>query len=80
MKKSLSPAQALSQAISVIGGQAATARSLGIGRCAVYQWVVRKQAVPIVHAPIIEELTRQAGKTVPARLLRPDVRWDLVRA
>ena len=80
MKKSHSPVEQLQLAIDVLGGQAPTARVLGLGRCAVYQWVKRGQMVPVQYAPLLEQATRDLRQTVPARLLRPDVRWDLVRA
>ena len=66
----------IQQAIAVLGGVAETVRKLGLnGHATVYQWT--KTRVPAARCPDIEAAT---GGKVRCEELRPDVRWDVLRA
>lgn len=71
---------ALRQAIEILGGGAAAARSLqvpGGARQTVYQWT--RARVPAEYCPAIERETRRAGRPILCEQLRPDVDWGVLR-
>lgn len=66
---------ALNQAITAMGGVAATVRALGLnGHATVYQWA--KNRVPAERCPAIEKAT---NGLVRCEDLRPDVEWGVLR-
>lgn len=65
---------ALNAAIERAGGITALARGLGMkSHAVIQQWRINR--VPAEHCPLIEVLTG-----VRCEELRPDVRWDVLRA
>ncbi len=71
---------ALLQAIEILGGGAAAARSLGVpgqSRQTVYQWT--RTRVPAEYCPTIERQTRLVGRPIFCEQLRPDVDWGALR-
>ena len=63
---------AISEACSLVGGQANLARQLAITPAAVSQWVMGKRPIPPQHCLAIERAT--GGKVTRANL-RPDDFW-----
>lgn len=68
---------ALDRATGIVGSQSVLAAALGVSKGAVSQWKEEGRRVPAEHCPIIEEMTRGA---VRCEDLRPDIRWDVLRA
>jgi DNA-binding transcriptional regulator YdaS (Cro superfamily) len=62
------PVEALRRAVEAIGGQAATARLLGITQPAVSLWLSKGQVLPAEHVLTVE---RETG--VSRHDLRPDI-------
>lgn len=60
----------LEQAVKAIGGQAATAKALGLTAGMVWQWVRHKRPLPPEHCPRIEALSG-----VRCEQLLPDIVW-----
>jgi DNA-binding transcriptional regulator YdaS (Cro superfamily) len=66
----------LNRAISILGGLSATARILEVKTTSVVNgWRIHR--VPAEYCPAIEGATNHQ---VTCEQLRPDVRWDIVRA
>jgi DNA-binding transcriptional regulator YdaS (Cro superfamily) len=57
-------------AVTLLGGQANTARKLAVSAGLVWQWVNGKRPVGPAHCPVIE---RETG--IRCELLRQDVGW-----
>lgn len=74
------PQDAIAEACEVVGGQSELARLLELTPSAINQWCKGIREVPAERCPQIEDLTRARGKTVRCEVLRPDVRWDVLRS
>lgn len=72
----MDPKAALERAIANAGTQTAFAAALGptIKTGHVYHWL-KQGRLPAEHCPIVEE-----AFGVPCEELRPDVRWEVLRA
>ena len=70
--------EALNQAIAYFGGSQSTfSRAIGTNSMKVVNnWIRRNRRVPAEWCPSIEEAT---GGTVSCELLRPDVKWYVLR-
>ena len=66
----------LEKAISLLGSQAALAKTIGVKRQAVNAWLNKRTLVPVKHCPAIEKATQGS---VTCELLRPDFDWSVVR-
>lgn len=67
---------ALNRAVEIKGGVTALAKALGLkSHAVIQQWRINQ--VPAERCPAIEEVT---GGKVRCEDLRPDVRWDVLRA
>jgi DNA-binding transcriptional regulator YdaS (Cro superfamily) len=76
----LTPAEAASKAISVLGGPVAAARLLNVKDHryqTVQSWLSNR--VPAEYCPAIERETRLLGTVVRCEELRPDVDWAVLR-
>lgn len=80
------PSQALSFAISVIGGPAKLLELLKrtpgrekLQPAHVYYWRTQAEVVPAEYCPDIEVETRRIGQCVWCEELNPKVAWGLVR-
>lgn len=68
---------AIQKAIELAGGISALASQLGISPPTVHQWASGKRPIPALRCPQIEQITK---RVVTCEDLRPDVRWDVLRA
>ena len=66
---------ALKSAISILGGTAEFAESIGVSPQVVTNWLARER-VPAERCPSIERVTKGA---VTCEALRPDVDWQYLR-
>ena len=66
---------ALKSAISILGGTAELAASIGVSPQVVTNWLARGR-VPAERCPAIERVTKGA---VTCEALRPDVDWAYLR-
>lgn len=64
----MSPHEALSEAVQILGGQSATGRELGVSQAAVWRWLADEKPVPAEHVIPLETATG-----VSRYLLRPDI-------
>lgn len=62
------PHDALREAVSIIGSQAATARLLGVAQPSVWKWLDRAKELPAQHVRAVEAATGIAKEE-----LRPDL-------
>ena len=73
----MTPTEALRKAITILGGQTATARAISqktgitIKQQHVWNWLNRDGGVPPEYAPIIEEIAAEQGVTLTRRQLCP---------
>ncbi|MGQ3001275.1 MAG: transcriptional regulator [Hydrogenophaga sp.] len=67
----------IDRAAKVVGSQKALADRLGVTKAAVGQWKEEGRRVPAEHCPEIELLT---GGVVRCEVLRPDVKWGVLRS
>ena len=67
----LSPTEALSRAIDLVGGPSEAGRCLGVTRQCVIGW--KKTRIPAERVLDLERLTLDAGDVITRHELRPDV-------
>lgn len=68
MTEAVSPFEALSRAVEVLGGQTATARICGVSQAAVWKWLQSGKRLPAEHVRAVE-----AATGVSRHILRPDI-------
>lgn len=67
-------AAALVEAVDKLGGQAATARVLGVAQPSVWRWLKLGKSVPATYARPLEKELKERGFDKPDRFdLRPDL-------
>lgn len=68
MVLAVTPFEALQKAVSLAGGQSATARICNVSQTAVWKWLQSGKRLPAEHV-----LPMSAATGVPAHQLRPDI-------
>lgn len=68
MTQDVTPFEALQKAVSLAGGQSATARICGVSQTAVWKWLQSGKRLPAEHV-----LPMAAATGVPPYQLRPDI-------
>lgn len=68
MTQDVTPFEALQKAVSIAGGQSATARICKVSQTAVWKWLQSGKRLPAEHV-----LPMSAATGVPAHQLRPDI-------
>lgn len=78
----MTPSEALSAAIRVLGSQSAVAAAAGdeVKTGHVFYWLNKAPEVPAKYCPGIEQATREKGETVFCEWLCPSTDWRAVRA
>lgn len=68
MTQDVTPFEALQMAVSIAGGQSATARICNVSQTAVWKWLQSGKRLPAEHV-----LPMSAATSVPPHQLRPDI-------
>ena len=78
----MTPHDALTKAIDVLGSQAAVATAAGddVATGHIYYWLNKAPEVPAKYCPGIERATREKGTTVFCEQLCPGTDWAIIRA
>lgn len=78
----MTPKEALTKAIEVLGSQTALAEAAGDDAKTghVYYWLNKAPEVPAEYCPGIERATREKGDTVFCEWLCPSTDWAAIRA
>lgn len=62
------PADEFRRGVDIVGGQAATARLLGVTQPTVWRWLKGNKACPAEHVAVFEQAT-----LIDRKMLRPDL-------